>query len=664
MIKKFFWMGLLTFGLPSAYGFSLLGPIANGPDAYQVDSIGYNVGGDIGAPKNLGEEYRRNTPVMYYAYDATFLDYFGSNGVVAIDQAFAVMNALTNVDDYNYTDQSATNQFPFNTTMLNPTAGAENLRDLKSQMLEALMEQVGLANSVRWTWALHDRFTVPQDTNPCPADLEYLVIQRNFDPITLQPTDYVDNTLYGYQIIDNCGQGPEPESDAVETTAGPVAGLPVTDGFGSGQFFTGLTWDDVGGLRYLYTSNNVNFENLPPGTFAETINSNAPIFLTTSNLNLLVSDALTNTPDTMQALFPGLELASTNYYFTNVPVITAYLTNFLKGEAGAPPALFVGVTSNVEQVFQYTFANVVTNSSTTSTVVTNEVIQTVQAEDGFVLQTNYTRITTNLLTGDYFIIPTGGCPPDIFQTLQANVITATNTIISTNIVGANGVTFFYSQSLIYHYTNHVFGVAPCTLQTNAPALYQGIERMKFVRADFDSLLGRFFAPITNNYTMNMVTNSQVVPQTLQRIVIAPDFVISAADLAPGPSDIPAAFTYRRNINFDPTLVPTNAAGPGTINPTTTIAFNKVGNIFLNGPTDDTNAPPLDQTTQSSQFVWGSFDVSTNIIVYPNGTDIQNLENQALIHISPVSPLPNATSGVSFPATTFTTTGGAFTPPFT
>ena len=23
----------------------------------------------------LGEEYRRNTPVMYYAYDANFLDY-------------------------------------------------------------------------------------------------------------------------------------------------------------------------------------------------------------------------------------------------------------------------------------------------------------------------------------------------------------------------------------------------------------------------------------------------------------------------------------------------------------------------------------------------------------------------------------------------------------
>ena len=40
------------------------------------------------APKNIGEEYRRNTPVMYYTFDANFLDYFGSNGVAAVDSAF------------------------------------------------------------------------------------------------------------------------------------------------------------------------------------------------------------------------------------------------------------------------------------------------------------------------------------------------------------------------------------------------------------------------------------------------------------------------------------------------------------------------------------------------------------------------------------------------
>ena len=40
-------------------------------------------------------------PTVYYAYDVNFLDYFGSNGVVSVDGAFAVMNSLTNVSSYS-----------------------------------------------------------------------------------------------------------------------------------------------------------------------------------------------------------------------------------------------------------------------------------------------------------------------------------------------------------------------------------------------------------------------------------------------------------------------------------------------------------------------------------------------------------------------------------
>ena len=36
---------------------------------------------------NIGEEYRWNTPLLTYAYDESFLNYFGSNGVVAIENA-------------------------------------------------------------------------------------------------------------------------------------------------------------------------------------------------------------------------------------------------------------------------------------------------------------------------------------------------------------------------------------------------------------------------------------------------------------------------------------------------------------------------------------------------------------------------------------------------
>ncbi|MGB9601977.1 MAG: hypothetical protein ACPMAG_04230, partial [Limisphaerales bacterium] len=44
--------------------------------------------------------------------------------------------------------------------------------------------------------------------------------------------------------------------------------LPVAyfGGFGvlPGEFFTGLTRDDVGGLRYIYRADNFNVEQMPP----------------------------------------------------------------------------------------------------------------------------------------------------------------------------------------------------------------------------------------------------------------------------------------------------------------------------------------------------------------------------------------------------------------
>jgi hypothetical protein len=686
MIKKFFWIALLACSGQVAWGFALLGPVANGTeDAYQVTEIGYNplqnggappyfIDGLMVGPKNLSEGYRHNTPVMYYAFDESFSGYFGANGEAAVDQAFAILNNLTNVSAYS----SDLTEFPLNSESVNYQAQALGLLDLKSATLSLLLEQLGLADAVRYTWALHDRYQLPNTT--CPVGLEYEVIQRNFDFIAspldqLQYSAYINGELYSYYIpVDLCGQIPSPpDADAIEIPVDPLANNPPVasgngeDGLFIGYFYTGLTRDDVGGLRYLISSNNffnpsLNYSEVPAaGSALLSTNLSAPILLTTSNLNQLVSSALTTDPATMQTLFPGLELASTNYYFTNVPVITAYLTNFLKGDAGAPPTLFVGVTTNVEQIYQYTFANVVTNSFNTSTIVTNETIQTVQTGGGFILQTNYSRITTNLLTGDYFIIPAGGCPPDIFQTLQANVITATNTLISTNIVGTNGVTYFYSQSLIYHYTNHVFEVAPCTLETNAAGLYQGVEKIQFVHVadtNYDSILGQFIQPITNQYTMVVITNGQAVTETFQRILTTPDFVFGAADLANGPAALPTSVSFDRTIPlFNNSRTPAGNAGPGTIDPGSTITFNKVGPIFLN------ESPSfLSQEAQAGSigFIWGSFDGTTNApIVYPNGTSITNLEKEALIQVLPAT-LPNGTDDVVYNVT-LSATGDGISP---
>ena len=100
MIKWFFCIGLLAASLTPSFAFSLLGPVANAnpgslttlnSDKWQTPANGFNPTGPYSeplgiidqapqGPKNLGEEYRCNAPVMYYACDANFLDFFGMSG--------------------------------------------------------------------------------------------------------------------------------------------------------------------------------------------------------------------------------------------------------------------------------------------------------------------------------------------------------------------------------------------------------------------------------------------------------------------------------------------------------------------------------------------------------------------------------------------------------
>jgi hypothetical protein len=202
-------------------------------------------------------------------------------------------------------------------------------------------------------------------------------------------------------------------------------------------------------------------------------------------------------------------------------------------------------------------------------------------------------------------------------------------------------------------------------------LYQGIENVKFARADFDSLLSQFFQPVTNNYTMVVVTNSQAVTQHFQRVVTAPDILFSAADLALGAAAIPFNGTVERSTpNYGVGNIGAGLAGPGVINSPSTFTYNKVGNIYGSGPTEDYAASQLfdaaflDELTQVPLLTWASFDSSTNDpVVYPDGTSIANLENEVLVQVSPTS-LADGTNGVPYGAVTFTATGGSFSPPFT
>src|SRR5690349_10966409 len=74
-----------------------------------------------------------------------------------------------------------------------------------------MVEELGLAEPDRYTWTLHNRFLPPG--LQCPQ-YTYLVEKLNFDPVTYEPSSYVNGTLYSYNILEFC---PTPDrADAVE----------------------------------------------------------------------------------------------------------------------------------------------------------------------------------------------------------------------------------------------------------------------------------------------------------------------------------------------------------------------------------------------------------------------------------------------------------------
>lgn len=331
LIQHFIWTAALLLTVSSARAFVIGGPINNGGDNWQSPVIGYGLPGDLLAPKNIGEEYRRVTPVMYYAYDANFFGFFGLAGATNIDIAFSTMNTLTNVSNYSF-DLS---EFPLESQQYNYTAQSLGLIDLKSVTFALLAEQMGLGEPERYIWTLHDRYQPPLTT--CPNSTTYLVVQRNFDTVNslinqVQYSPYVNGTLFTYQIFENC-TGPNPLAGTVPINADPFASVytPVADfSLDTGGYYTTFTRDDVAGLRYMLSSNNVNYEaTAPSGGLLLTTNAQSPLTLTTLPLSLLFAQSLTNDPTTLSNLYPGITYLSVQTNIVNQVTTNrlAYFTN-------------------------------------------------------------------------------------------------------------------------------------------------------------------------------------------------------------------------------------------------------------------------------------------------------------------------------------------------
>lgn len=661
MLKLFFGLAVLTLGIERAAAFSFKGPF----ESYQVPTIGY-VSGDLGGPHNLGEEYRRNVPVVYYTFDQTFWDYFGSNGVAAVEAAFAILNGVTNVSSYS-PDLS---EWPLEAQRFNYTAQALAITDLKSATLTFMMEQLGLDEPERRVWNLHGRTPLPPAS--CPI-MGYSVVKRNFDPVpsaldVFQSSSYVNGTLYSYYIYEFCS-GPTVLADAQEFPVDPLSAFSSIAGAvlpTPGSYFTGLTRDDIAGLRYLLRTNNVNTEDPGAGTLTVFTNFNVSQYLFTSNLTLLVNQALTNDAAALQALYPSLAIASSTPIFTNVVTtnVLFYFTNYPWLPAGTASLVYqTNRTTNVVTWYAHTFANVVTNTFYANgwvTVLTTNISTAACgpfAPVGTPPCTNVTLSTraTNFINGSYFILPTNSaCGFSLVSTQiwvpMIWVSTGTNdAVIATNALGTvnnNGTQF--SESLIFYQTNYAYVIHPVPCLTSNQEPRQGIEHVQFIRYDgaYDSLLDVYNYPITNSYTLVSVplTNGVPTPRTILRPIRRPDIIITAMDMA---SDVshnvrngswafssvpPSHLVYRRNLNWVPNNL-FNLVGPGTIDPSLEMTFEKVGEIYYNWQPFG-----LDEITQFVQpgfNVWGSFDGTTNApVVYPNGTSIQNYEQSVFINVLP------------------------------
>ena len=166
-----------------------------------------------------------------------------------------------------------------------------------------------------------------------------------------------------------------------------------------------------------------------------------------------------------------------------------------------------------------------------------------------------------------------------------------------------------------------------------PAIKGGMSRISMVRADYDSLVGVFFNPLTVRFSETVRTNNRPRSQSLTRTVTQPDIIFDAADLQQG--DATQAF-----VTFNTTgttgwnssdALDGNAGddfGPGVIVPPFRITFNTVGEAFSN--LQAANSFFLTEGSFGSQslLTWGSFDGSTNDpIVYPVGSSILELERQ-------------------------------------
>jgi hypothetical protein len=658
----------------TSHGFALLGP----HDTWQISALGYdpqNDNGDLGGPKNLGEEWRWILPRITYAYDPSFIDFFGTNGINAIEEAIFLFNKeMTN---FTALTDDQLRRKPLDTRRIHQTAQALGVLDLKSSTMGMLAEQLGLAGAERWTWALRARATVG------PTTTNYLVIKRNFDPYTFAPSSFVNGRRLTYRVgifpaFFGAGQGVFYE-DAVEfsvdqtedaflgSTVSAMVGEDLTSvGLRAGEYFSALTQDDIGGLRYMYRRNNVNAETLPPlvagvdltAPAIRVIDTNALTFIPGIDaLTFFLNVSLTNNPGALIPNFTNGLILATNVSLTNIVSTNFVVTNLVAGGLFTNKSLGLLITNldlfilsedsrtNPPQVLQALWPGLIitrTNSSFVTEVqpiffftnspyaspgdppilatnfVTNVVVNYRYQYANVI--TNYASAVTDLEFRDIHRAPWS--TPDEF-------VLATNiTTIRTNLTSGG----FY---ILDRTTNAALVGYAFTDENNVPLLrstnvFDSTVFFLIITNLFDpfdyrefDLVSRFTNVVYAAYPvfLNSVTGQQVVPVVTTNVVVRFDYVFDTNQFfifPPANGNTNVTLQTITFTNGGPVRITTELLGGF---PSGTILFLDTNQFVLAGPPIQsfglaTNIITLFTNPVTGEFVTQQLIYQTNSTLFP------------------------------------------------
>jgi len=280
-----------------AQAFVLIGlPSAN-------QSVVFNFTDDMGAPRDIKQFFRWNIPNLTYSFDASFVNFFGLDGINAVNEAFGVVNDFFAPTDGAYSGVTALDlvshgfRSNYNTTAVNVTAQNAQVMDVKSLVLGMLLNNMGIGNPHRHAYSINS-----VSTNLAGTQWNFNVLLRNWDPMTYTSSSNINNVGYSYRLIHDSppsvGVTIAPSVMDMEEFTSDTSGnafsavASIADAFygNTALFWTDtptlysfgvyyhkdnaiggqneprhtLTYDDAGGLKYLYRTNNFVFESLDP----------------------------------------------------------------------------------------------------------------------------------------------------------------------------------------------------------------------------------------------------------------------------------------------------------------------------------------------------------------------------------------------------------------